>query len=252
MNLTIINQLLAIGLSKNQARLYAATLELGEVQIGAIERQTGLHKQLIYDAAEGLQREGLLAVSVVRGRKRFRAADPSLLEHRIEDRLIAVRGLLPALYKLASEQRVDDLVRTFEGELAIRQFYQQSIRLQPEKAPIMVIGVGGQNFFQIWDYESIAFRRFEEVRVRRSILLRMLFLVQDEQIIPSVEGINGRELVETKFFKELPQAPIDMVVWATHVSLLLYGNKHHVIDIPGEQAVQGFRSYFEAMWRHGT
>ena len=51
MTLTIPKQLEELGLSKNEALVYLAVLELGEPGIGEVETQTNLHKQFSYQIA---------------------------------------------------------------------------------------------------------------------------------------------------------------------------------------------------------
>ena len=53
--MTLEQELAQLGLKENEIKVYIAALELGEPAVGDIERQTALHKQLIYNAASSLQ-----------------------------------------------------------------------------------------------------------------------------------------------------------------------------------------------------
>lgn len=251
MALTMRERLEALGLGKNEAAVYLAALELGETPIGPLERRTGLHKQLVYTATQRLQDAGLLTIGEVRGRRRFQAADPSALERRVAERLEAVRDLLPALYATANAWREHDLVRTYRGAPAIRQYYVQAMRAQPEKSPILVTGVGGQRFFEIWREAPGSFERFEELRLERKIPLRLLFFLGANQKSSDLPGIKGRQSLEARIIRDSLQAPIDLVVWHTHVTFLFYGAEPYVLDIMGERTVEAFRAYFEAVWKRG-
>ena len=57
--MTLTEKLIGLGLKENEVSVYLATLELGESRVGEIEKKTGLHKQLIYNAAENLQSSAL-------------------------------------------------------------------------------------------------------------------------------------------------------------------------------------------------
>lgn len=251
MELTIKQRLEALGLGKNEASVYLAALSRGESTIGDLVHETQLHKQLIYDSAEKLQKEGLMTISQVSSRRHFAAADPSVLEQRIEQRLTAVRGLLPALYKVASSKKEKDLVRTYHGLAAVQLYYQQSMRTQPEHEEVLVTGVGGQRFFELWGLNNPFFKKFEDARTSRNIPLKLLFFIPGKEDVPNLPGIANRKDLEARVVKDSNQSPIDIVVWSTHVSLLLYGSTPHMIDIAGDHMVAAFRVHFELTWKQG-
>lgn len=249
MNMTLEQRLEALGLNPNEARVYLAGLKLGETTIGDLQRQSNLHKQLVYNATEKLQNEGLLIISKVRGRRHFTAADPSILEQRVEERLGAVRGLLPALYEVASTKKQKDLVHTYHGLAAVQQYYQQSMRVQPEKTPVSVSGIGGQKFFELWQPENPYLRLFEDTRLNRNIRLQMIFFVANDEESKNIPGVRDRKNLAARAVVGSTQVPIDIVVWHSHVGLLLYGKEPHLIDIAGEQAVAAFQTYFDLLWK---
>lgn len=248
MDLTLEGRLEALGLSPNEAKVYLAALKLGETTIGDLQRESGLHKQLVYNATDILQQAGLLVISEVRGRKHFMAADPSVLEKRIEERLGAVRGLLPALYQVASTKKEKDLVRTYHGLQAVQQYYQESVRTQPEGSFTLVTGVGGQRFFDLWKIDNPYFQRYEGMRNERNISLKLLFFLAQEEDEKTLVGVKSRKNIEVRVIRDANQAPIDIVVWTNHVGLTLYGHEPYLIDIAGESVVKTFQKFFELFW----
>lgn len=247
--MTLQDRLQALGLGENEAKVYLAALKLGETTVGDLTRESGLHKQLVYNGAEKLQAEGLMTISQIRGRRRFQAADPSILENRVEERLGAVRGLLPALYEVANSKKSKDLVRTYSGLTAVQQYYQQSMRSHPPGKDLLVTGIGGQHFFELWDLHSLKFQRYEELRNIRNIPLKLLFFLTPEQGPADIKGLTERKNLTVRAVRETPQAPLDIIVWHTHIGIMTYGQEPHAIDIAGEQIVKAFRAYFQAMWQ---
>jgi len=250
--LTLNDRLEALGLEKNQAYVYLAALEHGEATIGDLQRTTGLHKQLIYDAADRLQAAGLLNISQVRGRRRFAAMDPAAFEAQIKQRMQAVQGLLPALYQVASTRQGREIVRTYTGVNALRQFYLRAMRTQPEKKTVRLIATGGQKFFEIWGDQSTAFHKFEKTRLERSIPLQMIFFVTQLAQFAALPGVKGRTRITAKAIVGQSQAPLDVVLWHNHVSLLIYGVQPTIIDVINPSTVQGFSTYFKALWEQAT
>lgn len=248
MEMSLEGRLEALGLAPNEAIVYLSALKLGETTIGDLQRNSGLHKQLVYNATESLQKADLLVISEVRGRKHFLAADPSLLEKRITDRLEAVRGLLPALYQVASTKKEKDIVRSYQGLRAVQQYYQESVRTQPEHASELVTGVDGQRFFELWKQDNPYFQRYEKMRNEKNISLKLLFFVAGNEDMLNLIEAKDRKNVEIRIIKDTTLAPIDIIVWTNHVGLMIYGSEPYLIDLAGEHVVKTFEKFFEILW----
>jgi hypothetical protein len=184
----------------------------------------------------------------MRGRKHFTATDPSLLEKRVEERLGAVRGLLPALYQVASTKKEKDIVRSYQGLRAVQQYYLESVRLQPKESATLVTGVGGQKFFELWKPNNLYFQRYESMRNEKKISLKLLFFLDKDDGTEHLVGVKTRKDLEVRIIQDATQAPIDIVVWTNHVGLTLYGHEPYLIDLAGEHVVKTFEKFFEILW----
>ena len=101
--MTLQEKLANLGLKKNEIKVFLAVLEVGEPAVGQVQKETGLHKQLIYHAAESLAAKGLLSIFEVRGRKRFSVPNPSIIEEQARQRLASTQELVPELFKLSNQ-----------------------------------------------------------------------------------------------------------------------------------------------------
>jgi sugar-specific transcriptional regulator TrmB len=140
-NLTLKKRLTTLGLKENEVKVYLAVLKHGEPAVGQIQAVTGLHKQLIYIAAENLAARRLLSIHEVRGRKRFSVEDPAALEHDAEARLAEAKALVPELISMASADREVEAVRTYRGVRKIQQYYIDQTRRMQKGGTIHVLGI---------------------------------------------------------------------------------------------------------------
>lgn len=246
--MTLDQELEALGLKKNEVKVYLAVLELGEPLVGEIERQTHLHKQLIYIAAKNLQERGLFNISQVRGRKRFSVTNPSALEEQERDRLARVQELTPKLFAMANQRRAADQVRIYRGAKGVQQHYLQSIRSQPEKSTVHILGVNSERYFEIFKQDAFPYEKFERTRIERKVTLKLLLFGPREQ---EVRLNRGRPYIELRLMSEPISAPIDLVVWHDRVALLFFGPEPYLLDIVGQETVRGFREYFDVLWKQG-
>ena len=64
------------GLTKNEAIVYKALLELRSSLAGQIARKTGLHRRTVYDVTEMLIQKGLIGYMLKNNRRLFSASSP--------------------------------------------------------------------------------------------------------------------------------------------------------------------------------
>lgn len=243
--MTIEEQLKGLGLGKNEAKVYLAVLELGATMVGEIQDVTDLHKQLIYNAAEKLEKKNLMIIFEERGRKHFKVSDPSMLAERHKERYEQAKGLIPKLFERAGERQSADTVKVYRGQKGVHQYYLEVMRQQPEESEALILGVNSERYFKIFDKEMPAYRRMEAMRVEKQITWKLLLFAPKED---EVTKNRGREFVEVRVLPEAVQAPNDIMVWHNRVGMLFYADEPYVVDIMGADVVEGFQQYFGVLW----
>lgn len=244
--MTFEAELAALGLKKNEISVYLAVLKLGEAAVGQVEKEAGLHKQLIYNAAKSLQRSGLLSAYEVRGRKRFRVVDPGALEDRARAGLEKAQALVPQLLELASTKKPTDKIRIYRGKRGVQQYYLETMRRLPAGYTAHILGVSSDRFFKIFDQDDLPYQHMEELRIEKTITWRLLlFGAQRDE----VKLNKDRTLLELRLISEAVQSPIDIMVWRESVGFLFYGDEPYVLDITGSETVRGFAEYFAVLWK---
>lgn len=246
MALTIHNKLEELGLSKNEAAVYLAVLELGEPGIGQLEEQTGLHKQLIYNAADTLQSRGLVSIHFIRQRRHFSITDPAAIEHQLREKLAFAKSVVSDLYEVANKKRVPDQTRIYRGIRGIQQYYNQFIRRQPKQSTISILGVDSQRYFEIFNPEEHAYQSFEQARLERRINLQLILSGAPEK---EITLNTGRKFIDLRLLHNEHHAPMDIVIWHDRTALLFYAADPYLLDIAGQTTVEGFQHYFQALWK---
>lgn len=72
--------LMQIGLSLNEARVYEALMQLGEVNVNTISIKSKVHRRNVYDSLNKLIEKGLVAQYILKEERHFRATDPERLQ----------------------------------------------------------------------------------------------------------------------------------------------------------------------------
>lgn len=99
MKLTKLEQL---GLTKKQAKIYLACLELGSGTAQQIAEKARLPKSTVYDIMNSLISNGLVHTYRKGKKKYFSAADPELLQDKLKRQKQALDEIFPELQVLFS------------------------------------------------------------------------------------------------------------------------------------------------------
>lgn len=109
------------GFTDKEAKVYLATLEIGEATIGSIATKTRLKRSTVYSLVEELLNKSVLSMQKRRGIKRISALPPQVLIERFRHALALAEGALPALLDMAYSSPLKPRVRFFEGMEGIKE-----------------------------------------------------------------------------------------------------------------------------------
>lgn len=117
----MLNKLMDIGLSKDQAEIYLALLADGPATIMEIARRTGLHRVNVYKAIPFLKSNGLLSESKKGQRNIFVSNDPNHLSNLVDQRTRILHEILPELQSMTANQSTRPDVRINYGRRGVTQ-----------------------------------------------------------------------------------------------------------------------------------
>ena len=109
-----IKKLEEFGLSEKEARVYLASLELGEATASDIAIKGNLPRTLVYDILERLIGQGLISYSIKNNKKHFLAVHPKEFLTIIKDKETAISSVmleLETIYKKEGTKRPTLLTR---------------------------------------------------------------------------------------------------------------------------------------------
>jgi sugar-specific transcriptional regulator TrmB len=234
------------GLSKNEAKVYTALLELGLSNASAIVRRTGLHRPNVYYSIVRLTEKGLISSCLKQNVNFYQAASPKSLMNLVrqrEDETKALRqdviGIMTELETLAASSREEsqtvELFRGIEGFKTVREHTLDNA----EKNGYCIIG-----------YTGIARRtlgqnhiHWEERRVRRGIMRKALASEENR------EYLSKQPLTKVRYLPGQYTSPASTTVYSDRVVIHLMENKKPLaIMIKSKGLANAYKSYFKLLW----
>jgi len=115
-------ELIKLGLSEHEAKVYLAALSLGPSSAGQISEQTGIKRPTVYLALENLSKQGLIIESFAGKKRLFEAEKPQKLEkltkrmrRQVIDAEILLESILPGLIKFPKQYAEEPKVSFYSG-----------------------------------------------------------------------------------------------------------------------------------------
>lgn len=160
-------ELVEVGLSADEAAVYAAALELGPATILELARKTGLNRTTLYGVTERLTAKRLMARSVDGKKTVYVAEPPEKLSLLLKQRLSKLDDLLPELVSLGRKSIFKPKIRYYEGIDGITSVYRDSLQSN-ERAVYAFVGVERLNIRSkelnaFWDGE------YREGRIKNGV-----------------------------------------------------------------------------------
>jgi len=122
----IIDTLSDIGLSEKEAKVYLATLELGQSIISRIAKRAKINRVTTYDIIERLIRKGFIHFITKHKIKYFSPTKPDIIFQDAKRKVDTFKKALPILKRLHGET-VHPRVRYFEGIEGIKFIYEDTL-----------------------------------------------------------------------------------------------------------------------------
>ncbi len=123
----MISELLKLGLTTEESRVYLATLEIGGGPVTNIAKKAGIHRVSCYHTIEKLEKKKLLTQYIKNKTKYFSAENPEVLKKQALEKVNIASSLLPQLLSLQNTSSFKPKIHFFEGEEGVETVFQKSL-----------------------------------------------------------------------------------------------------------------------------
>lgn len=163
----MISELLKIGLSPEEAKVYIACLEINGGAASTIAKKAGVHRVSCYHTLENLLKKQLLSQYTKNGTKYFSPEPPEQLLHLAEEKVNITKSLLPELHSLASAIAFKPKMRSYDGRDGVEKIFEESLAADGEI-------LGYTNLKHVIDFSPKYFEHYTHTKLKKGIKTRYL------------------------------------------------------------------------------
>lgn len=224
------------GLTGNESKVYLELLKRGELNGSELAKKTGLDRSLTYTILNNLVEKGLASYVVKQKKRIFRATDPKNLVTPIEARLDDIKALIPELKEMEKLSSVPQAVRVYEGREGLKVLFEEFWCA----GELLFFGGTGRSYDVLkWEMSHLE-KKIMKVRFP----IRGLINVRDQD-----HKMTDIPSAEIRFLEDV-ESDATTTIFGDTVAIHVLLEKPFVVIITNPIINQGYRNYFEFMWKH--
>lgn len=240
---SLTQKLIRLGFTPNQAAVYVALTTLGQCKAGQIIKDTGLHRNIVYEALDELVNKKLAFKTTKGGVAFFQLSDATSLVYEAEQQLHLAKQVGGEVNRLREKSQYE--VKLYEGMSGLMSYREEVTQALEPKA-----GSGGE-FLLMGDTAKITkdlnpyWQEWHANRAAAGVPARMFFSQNSAQYAKQRQQIPRTKI---KILPSAIQNATDTDIWNDHVGLILYDVEPFVVSIRNQHLADTFREYFEQLW----
>ena len=243
----ILQELIQLGLTDGEARIYASLLKLGSSKVGAIVRDSHVSYSKIYDVLERLSIKGLVSHVTIGNIKHFNAVEPYRLydyiqkkEEQLNTQKKTVNLIVPSLIRLAKNNRIGNSAEIFVGDRGLRTAYEILLR-DASSNDIL------RYFYPYDEYHDIAspfYSRLHQFQKSKGLEERGISVIAFKKS-KHYKEISSKFGVKLRFVR-FP-LPGTMDIFKDRMLIIDWSSKTGIL-ISSNEISDHFRKYFDSIW----
>jgi len=237
-----------IGLSKNEAKVYTALLDLVSASAGPIIEKAEIPHSKVYPVLDRLIEKGL-APYVLKGNVRYyQPSPPQALVDYLEQKKKAiaqqqgeVRKIIPQFAKKKKELEGKQSAAVFEGIQGVKNAMYMALEELKRGEEYLVFALGEELMEK---QLVIFFKNLHHERVQRGITLRIIVprKIKEGFLKSHVYPKMEYRFTDTGF-------PTGVRLFKNKVITMVWGEKPTAIVVESRQLAENYRKFFEDLWR---
>ncbi|MEK7498433.1 MAG: helix-turn-helix domain-containing protein [Patescibacteria group bacterium] len=252
MNSSLERSLEKLGLSEKEAKVYLATLELGQATVQQIAKKAEVQRPTAYVLLDSLIKDGLVTNVEVGKKTLFAAETPEQLDRLIKkeetelkekyDRLEEIIPELKALFNLSENK---PKVKFYAGKEGIIAMQEEFLRIAHTFKEETVGFTPLDELFKVFpDYAST----YSKERSSRKLHTKVIY-TRNEGPLP--EATNEESQREARYIPKdkFPFTSSVTVYGQDHLTLISYGEQLMGVVIQSHDIATTFRTIFSLAWK---
>jgi len=240
-----LSLLTATGLGDKQARCYLTLLELGELTVTELAKNSGIKRTSIYNFIEELQVRGLVSRIARSRRWYYRAEPPEKLFHSFLAQVNTFEQALPLLARAYDNKNLKPSVTYLEGAKQVRHIIKEELSCKKHAyyvwpARDVVSMVGGVKYLA----------NLDRIRINKNIWVHSIHF-RNKRVSFETSGIGPRYCREVRYAPASLDIKMGVGIYDSgKVGFFSSSGEGFGVLIKSNELYQLMKILFDFMWQH--
>ncbi len=237
--MTMIKELIQLGLRENEAILYETLIKIGETTAGTLIKKTKLHRNTVYETLERLSQKGFITTINISNTKYFRPADSDQFAEQLKKekqqttkKEETLRRILPHLQRQPEMQQSTEAT-LYKGKTALKNVFEEIATTKE----LLVFGTG-------WGMKktfSIYYKQWHKKLIKNKVHARIL--------LPHNKKTYAKPF-SAKYLNQEEFIPSTIVIWDKNILNIIWEEDPTAVLIKNEKIAITYKKYFEILWKN--
>ncbi|MEK7511573.1 MAG: helix-turn-helix domain-containing protein [Patescibacteria group bacterium] len=236
----IESTLLSCGLNEKQIQVYLATLELGSASVPRISQKAKLIRTTVYEVLEVLKKKGFVYNFSKKRINYYAAAEPERLVRLAQNKVDALKNILPELNARSNSSKDRPNVRFYQGleeiKIVMQEILDEADRLY---------GWGGADEL-LEKLEDWHLQYFLDERIKRKILLQIL--LRDTPKARERQKIGVNQLREVRLISNDTKFMGLTYIWKNKIAMFSLLHDFVAVVIENQELADMNKAIFVNLW----
>jgi sugar-specific transcriptional regulator TrmB len=237
-----------IGLSEGETKVYLALLRLGETKTGELAKEAQVSSSKVYKILDRLEKKGIVG-HILRGEvKHYSPMNPKAIlnyieekEKSLEEKKNEIKSIIPRFEELIKDSENKSQAAIYEGFKGVTNLFRNMIDELNKGGEYFVIGASYAPIKGIREF----FYKHHMRRAEKRIKLNMLANLETKG---NLEATTAK-VSEIKYLPGYLSTTMQIVFYGNKAFIILWTEEPTGFLINNKEAVKGFKSYFNALWK---
>lgn len=227
------------GMSKNEAKVYLALLDLGQATAGKIAEKSAIHRTNVYDALERLIEKGVITYIIKKDIKHYHATNPENLLNVIKEKEIHLMQILPELKLAQKLSKAKPKAEILEGSSGLKIAFYDLLKY---KKTIYIVGIPKEAHLKI----KYWIERFHKEHAKQKIWMVHIYNPGAKERIKYLKTLP---YIKVRCLPEKYDSPVSLMSCGEEVLIIMW-DLTPIITIRVKNAVfsTSVEKWFNLMW----
>lgn len=239
-----------LGFSKNEALVFLALLEIGQTTTGAIIKKLGIHRNIVYEVLDKLEKRGLVVETTISGKKHFQVINPNKILDLEKERLSVAQSVVPELSKIQRKEKQE--ISVHQGIKEFKELRQNVFKESPKGSTIYILNALGKFYYEV---TKKFITKLEDARIRKDITQKLLISTKDyKESFHNLKNL-GIDQLKTEW-RTMPKdfrSPASILMYLDKVIFQIIPEEDPTnptaIVIKNKELAESYKAYFEMLWQ---